>query len=103
MENAMRARQRIRVALMAVIATAIVATGCGGSSDGSGGSGGGKVNLIAYSTPQEAYAQLTKDFAKTDEGKGVRFTESYGPSGDQSRAVEGGQPADYVGFSLEPD
>lgn len=103
----MRSRQRIRVALLAVLATAIVASGCGGDSDESGGSGGsgggGKVNLIAYSTPQEAYAQLTKDFAETDEGKGVKFTESYGPSGDQSRAVEGGQPADYVGFSLEPD
>ena len=36
-------------------------------------------------------------------GKGVAFTESFGASGDQSRAVEAGLPADVVAFSLEPD
>jgi sulfate/thiosulfate transport system substrate-binding protein len=33
----------------------------------------------------------------------VSFTQSYGASGDQSRAVAAGQPADVVHFSLEPD
>src|SRR5581483_6887398 len=37
------------------------------------------------------------------EGKGASFTTSFGASGDQSRAVEAGQPADVVEFSLEPD
>jgi sulfate transport system substrate-binding protein len=103
MENQMQARQRIRVALLAVIATAVIATGCGGDSDEGGSGGGGKINLVAYSTPQEAYAALIKDFGDTPDGKGIKISESYGGSGDQSRAVEGGQPADYVGFSLEPD
>jgi sulfate transport system substrate-binding protein len=58
---------------------------------------------VAYSTPQEAYAAIIKAFNDTDAGKGVKVSESYGASGDQSRAVDAGQPADYVGFSLEPD
>jgi sulfate transport system substrate-binding protein len=33
----------------------------------------------------------------------VKFTQSYGASGDQSRAVEAGLPADFVMFSLETD
>jgi sulfate/thiosulfate transport system substrate-binding protein len=59
------------------------------------------VNLVAYSTPQEAYGAIEKEFKKTNPD--VKFTESYGASGDQSRAVESGQKADYVAFSLEPD
>ena len=43
------------------------------------------------------------DFQKTDAGKGVKFTTSYGASGDQSRAVIGGLPTDEVHLSLEPD
>jgi sulfate/thiosulfate transport system substrate-binding protein len=42
-------------------------------------------------------------FAKTPQGKGVSFDQSYAASGEQSRAVESGLPADVVAFSLEPD
>jgi sulfate transport system substrate-binding protein len=76
--------------------------GCGGSSsDGAGG--GGDVTLVAYSTPREAYEELTKAFAETPEGDGVSFSQSYGSSGEQSRAVESGLDADVVAFSLAPD
>jgi sulfate/thiosulfate transport system substrate-binding protein len=85
--------------LAAVVALAVVGAGCGGSSSASSG----KVALVAYSTPQEAYQQLIPAFNKTPQGKGVQFTQSYGPSGDQSRAVESGQQASLVAFSLEPD
>jgi sulfate/thiosulfate transport system substrate-binding protein len=37
------------------------------------------------------------------EGQGVSFEQSYASSGEQSRAVESGLPADIVAFSLEPD
>ena len=33
----------------------------------------------------------------------MSFDQSYASSGEQSRAVEGGLPADVVEFSLEPD
>jgi sulfate/thiosulfate-binding protein len=85
---------------------ALVAAGCGGSSTASeaGGDGsGGELTLVAYSTPEEAYRELIPAFNKTPEGEGVSFDQSYASSGEQSRAVEGGLPADVVEFSLEPD
>src|SRR4051795_8181419 len=88
-------------ALAALIAAlAAVVAGCGGTSSASDGK---KLSLVAYSTPKEAYEALIPAFNKTADGKGVTFSQSYGASGDQSRAVDGGLPADVVEFSLEPD
>lgn len=83
--------------IIAVIAAVAVA-GCGGSSDSST-----KLALVAYSTPQEAYSKLIPAFQGTTEGDGVTFSQSYGASGDQSRAVANGLAADVVEFSFEPD
>ena len=97
-----------RIALIGALAalglTSVLAAGCGGTSDASGSNGGGgTIDLVAYSTPEVVYDKLIPMFQKTDAGSGVKFTESYGASGDQSRAVAAGQPADYVHLSLEPD
>jgi ABC-type sulfate transport system substrate-binding protein len=83
--------------VLVAVAVAAVATliACGGGSP--------KVALVAYSTPREAYAELIPAFQKTAAGANVEFSESYGSSGEQSRAVEAGLPADVVGFSLAPD
>ena len=86
---------------LAALALALGATGCGGSS--ASAQGGNKLTLVAYSTPREVYGELTKEFAQTQAGKGVSFDESYGSSGEQSRAVEQGLRADIVAFSLAPD
>jgi sulfate transport system substrate-binding protein len=91
---------RLLALLTLAAALAAVVAGCGGSS---GGSGGNKLSLVAYSTPKEAYGALIPAFQKTPTGKGVTFDQSYGASGDQSRAVDGGLPADVLHFSLEPD
>ena len=104
----MRTRNRLvapLLAALAALAVLLVASGCGGTSSGSsGGDGsGGKLTLVAYSTPEEAYKELIPAFNKTSDGKGVSFSQSYAASGEQSRAVEGGLPADVVEFSLEPD
>jgi sulfate/thiosulfate transport system substrate-binding protein len=91
--------------LLAVLGLAVL-SGCGGPADGeaAGGDGsGGEISLVAYSTPKEAYGELIPAFNKTPEGKGVKFTQSYGASGDQARAVESGLPADLVALSLAPD
>src|SRR5262245_53010405 len=61
------------------------------------------VDLVAYSTPKAAYAQLIDAFKKTPAGKDVEFTQSYGASGDQARAVVAGQKADIVNFALAAD
>ena len=101
-----------RAVKLFLLLTSLVAAGalaaCGGTSSGSEGGGGGdgsggRLTLVAYSTPEEAYKELIPAFNKTPEGKGVSFDQSYASSGEQSRAVEGGLPADIVEFSLEPD
>jgi sulfate/thiosulfate transport system substrate-binding protein len=95
-------RIQLQAVLLTVVALPVVLAGCGGSGSSSGGSTV-KLNLVAYSTPAEAYAQLIPAFQKTAAGKGVDFSQSYGASGDQSRAVDAGQKADFVHFALEPD
>jgi sulfate/thiosulfate-binding protein len=90
-----------RIGSLTVLALlAAVALGCG--SDGEG-SGGGRLSLIAYSTPQEAYEKVIPAFRGSKAGSGVQFKQSYGASGDQTRAVQSGLPADVVALSLEPD
>jgi sulfate transport system substrate-binding protein len=104
---------KARIPLTALLALALaVCAGCGGASDEKGGgsssaSGDGAakttLSLVAYSTPQVVYDEIIPAFQKTPEGAGVGFKTSYGASGDQSRAVEAGQKADVVTFSVEPD
>jgi sulfate/thiosulfate transport system substrate-binding protein len=95
------------VAAVAAFAAMLGISACGGSSTASGDSGGdgsgGSLTLVAYSTPEEAFRELIPAFNETPEGEGVGFDQSYASSGEQSRAVEGGLPADVVDFSLEPD
>jgi sulfate/thiosulfate transport system substrate-binding protein len=103
-----RLRARLPLLALALAAlVALVAAGCGGTSSGAdsgGGDGsGGNLTLVAYSTPEEAYREIIPAFNKTAAGEGVGFDQSYASSGEQSRAVEGGLPADVVEFSLEPD
>ena len=105
--SAYPSRRRVTLAGTALVASAALAlTACGSSSSSStSSSGGGKVklSLVAYSTPQAAYEQIIAAFQKTDAGKNITFSQSYGASGDQSRAVLSGLNADVVAFSLEPD
>lgn len=78
---------------------------CGGKSDSGGGDGsGGSIDLVSYSTPEAAYNDsIIPAFQATPEGENVDVTPSFGASGDQSRAVEGGAPADVVHLPIEPD
>jgi sulfate/thiosulfate transport system substrate-binding protein len=68
-----------------------------------GATKGGSVALVAYSTPKDAYGQIISSFQKTSAGSGSNFSQSYGASGDQARAVAAGQSADVVALSLAPD
>src|SRR5687767_15292322 len=91
----------MRALLATLLAGLLVLAGCGGAEDsasssgseGSSASGGGTLNLVAYSTPEVVYDEIIPDFQKTPEGKGVTFKNSFGASGEQSRAVEAGLPA----------
>jgi sulfate/thiosulfate-binding protein len=93
------------VALFALV-IAVVVAGCGGSSSdsSSSSSGGAKLDVVGYSTPESVYQEsLEPAFEKTPEGKGITFSNSFGASGDQSRAVVAGQPASVVHFSQAGD
>jgi sulfate transport system substrate-binding protein len=94
----MRSLAKVPFPVLLVLCALLVAA-CG--SDG--GSGSGRLTLVAYSTPKEAYEELIPAFARTPAGRGVAFTQSYGNSGDQARAVIAGLPADVTALSLEPD
>jgi sulfate/thiosulfate transport system substrate-binding protein len=89
--------------LLALVA--LVVTGCGSSSDSSSSSsGGGKLDVVGYSTPESVYQEgLEPGFEATSAGAGVSFSNSFGASGDQSRAVVAGQPASVVHFSQAGD
>jgi sulfate/thiosulfate transport system substrate-binding protein len=96
-----------RVAARGVLAAAAaVGIGVGVAACGSTSSAdsGAPIDVVAYSTPETVYKDgLIPAFKKTSEGSGADFSTSFGPSGDQSRAVESGQPASVVHFSIEPD
>jgi sulfate/thiosulfate-binding protein len=85
-----------RISLTLLLALVFPALAAGAAQDT-------KLTLVAYSTPKEAYGQLIPAFQKTAAGKSVAFSQSYGASGEQSRAVAAGLPADIVAFSLAPD
>ncbi|MGN6814819.1 MAG: sulfate ABC transporter substrate-binding protein [Solirubrobacterales bacterium] len=110
MRNARTIRRRsVTVGLSAALFTlliALVVAGCGSSSSSgtNSSSGGAKLDVVGYSTPESVYAEtLEPAFAKTSQGSGVSFSNSFGASGDQSRAVVAGQPASVVHFSQAGD
>jgi len=90
--------RRTTAIALSLIASALGLTACGSSS-----AGGKHITLVAYSTPQGVFERLIPAFGKTATGRGASFSQSYGPSGEQSRAVANGLHADVVNFSLEPD
>ena len=85
-----------RISLTLLLALAFPALAAGAARDT-------KLSLVAYSTPRDAYAALIPAFQKTAAGKDVSFSQSYGGSTEQSRAVASGLNADIVAFSLTPD
>jgi sulfate/thiosulfate-binding protein len=80
-----------------LVAFGLLTAGCGVTG------GGERLTLVAYSTPREAYEALIPAFQQTEAGRGIRFSQSYGSSGDQGRAVANGLAADVVALSLAPD
>jgi sulfate transport system substrate-binding protein len=90
----------IKVAATLTVAGVLALTGCGGDSDASDKT---TLNIVGYSVLEQANKGVISAFEKTDAGKDVTFKESYGASGDQSRAVAAGAKASEVHLSLEPD
>jgi sulfate/thiosulfate-binding protein len=106
-------RSSVKIGLPAALLAlliAVFAAGCGSSDDATGSGSnassdsGGSLSVVGYSTPEAVYQEaLEPGFEKTPEGSGVSFSNSFGASGDQSRAVVAGQPASVVHFAQAGD
>ena len=84
----------IKAAAAASVAGVLALTGCSAT----GASSKDVLSVVGYSVLEAANKPVFADFQKTSAGKGVEFRTSYGASGDQSRAVDGGLKADVVHF-----
>jgi sulfate/thiosulfate transport system substrate-binding protein len=88
-----------RLLLLALILP--VACACAGAAQAR--QAGTTINLVAYSTPKAVMAKLISRFGHTSAGQGVSFSQSYGPSGSQAKAIAAGQPADLAFLSTGLD
>ena len=64
---------------------------------------GTTLNLVAYSTPKAVMGRLIDRFGHQPAGAGVSFSQSYGPSGSQAKAIVAGQPTDIAFLSTGLD
>src|SRR5690348_5186884 len=62
-----------------------------------------KLSLVAYSTPKTVMGKIIQAWQQTPDGSGVSFSQSYGGSTDQARAVAAGLPADVLFLSTGDD
>ena len=90
-------RKRLLLAFVALAVALVSATAASARRSAT------TINLVAYSTPKPVLAQLISAWQATPDGKGVNFTQSYGASGSQTRAVLAGQPADVLFLSHGAD
>jgi sulfate/thiosulfate transport system substrate-binding protein len=61
------------------------------------------LSLVGYSTPKTVMGKIIQGWQKTPDGGGVSFSQSYGASTDQARAVVNGLEADLVFLSTGDD
>ncbi|MEA2478699.1 MAG: sulfate/thiosulfate transport system substrate-binding protein, partial [Thermoleophilaceae bacterium] len=61
------------------------------------------LSLIAYSTPKAVMGKIISAWQNTPAGKDSSFSQSYGASTDQARAVANGLKADFVFLSTGDD
>jgi sulfate transport system substrate-binding protein len=107
MSSILKPSKRWRQAAALALTASLLAACGGGSSDTAGSQGPQNarvtLTLVAYAVPEPGWSKIIPAYNKTNEGKDVAITTSYGASGDQSRSVVDGKPADIVNFSVEPD
>src|ERR1700747_3494372 len=79
----------------------LVVFGCAGAAQAR--QAGTTLNLVAYSTPKPVVEKLIYRWTHSPAGRGVSFSQSYGASGAQARAIVAGQPADIAFLSTGLD
>lgn len=103
----MRHSSRYLLTTFAAVGALVLSACGGGSSDvvgGSGGSSGGTaLTLVGYAVPKNGWDAIGLAFEGSEAGEDSSINADYGASGNQSRKVVDGAPADIVNFSVEPD
>ena len=94
----LRLRPVAAAAALLVATSALAACGASGADES-----GEQISIVGFAVPEAANKAIADEFRKTGAGKDVSFKTSYGASGDQSRAVVDGLPADYVHLSVATD
>ncbi|WP_414576410.1 sulfate ABC transporter substrate-binding protein [Anabaena sp. CCY 9402-a] len=95
----------ISLFLVAVSLTVTTAS-CSPSNTNGGASQTKEITLVSYAVTRTAYEKIIPLFAKQWQektGQTVRFDQSYGGSGSQTRAVIDGLEADVVALALSAD
>src|SRR3982751_6448030 len=64
---------------------------------------GTNLSLVGYSTPKTVMGKIIAAWQATPDGKDASFSQSYGASTDQARAVANGLKADVVFLSTGDD
>jgi sulfate transport system substrate-binding protein len=88
-----KAHKLVLTLVAAVAALATAATAAAGTN----------LSLVAYSTPKTVLGKIVQAFQQTPAGRDVTFSQSYGASTDQARAVAQGLSADLVFLSTGDD
>jgi sulfate transport system substrate-binding protein len=96
-------RAPLALALALTLVAAALATVTATTQDATARSSSTRLSLVGYAVPREALGSIIKEWQKTPDGRDVEFTQSYGASGDQARAVANGLDADIVQLSTGLD
>ena len=91
--------RRTLAALLALLAVSALAA----ATSASARSSETKLSVVGYAVPREALGAVIKAWQQTQDGRDTSFTQSYGASGDQARAVAAGLRADVVHLSTALD
>jgi sulfate transport system substrate-binding protein len=93
----------MRSRLIVIALVLAVAAGATFAATASARSSDTRLSLVGYAVPREALGAVIKAWQQTPDGKDVSFSQSYGASGDQARAVAAGLRADIVQLSTGLD
>jgi sulfate transport system substrate-binding protein len=86
---------KVKLALLAAAIAALAAASVAAA--------GTNLSLVGYSTPKAVMAKIIQAWQQTPDGKDASFSQSYGASTDQARAVANGLKADLVFLSTGDD
>src|SRR5215212_6249495 len=89
----MNKAQKLVVLATLVVALSVTAAAAAGTN----------LSLVGYSTPKTVFGKIIQGWQQTPDGKDVSFSQSYGASTDQARAVAAGLKADLVFLSTGDD